>query len=441
LLKSLPSTREETSALARQELMLQMALCTALPAIEGYGAAVVGTTHNRARELCHRLGESLQLFRVLRGLRSFYLFQAELKTAREIGEQLLSLAESVEDTALLVQAHWAIGFSLCHLGEFNEAMDHCERGLALYDSQQRYDHLLHHRYDPGAALRSCGAWTKWFLGYPDQSLDNIHEALALAEQARHPENSCLTLFQAAFLYQLRRDAQRTREQAEALIEHAGEYGLTPWIAIGTSLRGWALAEQGQKSEGVTQIRQTLAAHGKFGSEIARIHFLGLLAETLLKDRQTEDGLTVLSEALSAVHRIGGHYYEAEMYRLKGELILDCGLRMAEGRAGERGSVRAGEVAESFSSHALTLPRSPALPSAIRNPQAEAEDCFNRAIEIARRQSAKSWELRAVMSLSRLWRQQGRHVESREVLGEVYGWFTEGFDTADLQDAKALLEAR
>ncbi len=416
LLKNLPGTSEDTSARAHQELMLQMALCTALPSIEGYGAAVVERTYSRARELCQQLGESFQFFRVLRGLRSFYLFRADLKTAREICEQLLSLAQSGPDTALLAQAHWAMGFSLCHLGEFVQAADHCEQGLAFYDPQQRHYHLSQYRYDPGATLRNCGAWTKWFLGYPDQSLDEIREALALAREARHPENLCITLFCAAFLYQLHRDDQRTREQAEDLIARAGQYGLAPWIAIGTSLRGWALTRQGQKREGIALIRQTLADHGRVGSEIARLHFLGLLAEALLKDEQTEEGLAVLSEALSAGHRIGGHYFEAELYRLKGELLLKAENRRL------RIEDRRSRIED-------------------RDPQslASQEECFHQAIDIARRQSARSLELRAVMSLARLWEQMGKQTEARAMLAEIYAWFTEGFDTADLKEARALLE--
>ncbi|MCI0388941.1 MAG: AAA family ATPase [Acidobacteria bacterium] len=409
LLKNLQDANEDVRERSRQELMLQMSLCTALPPIEGYGAAIVERTHNRARELCQQLGESVQLFRVLRGLRGYYMFRAEVKTACEISEQLLGLAQSRPDTALLVQAHWALGFSLFHIGEFAKAIDHCEQGLALYDSQQQHYHLSQHRYDPGAALRNGAAWTKWFLGYPDQSLDEIRKALALAREARHPENLCLTLFCASFLYQLHRDSQSTREQAEELIARASQYGLTPWIAIGTSLRGWALTRQGQKSEGIALIRQTLADHGRIGSEIARIHFLGLLAEALLQDEQTEEGLAIVSEVLSAVHHIGVHYFEAELHRLKGELLLKVENRRSriEGR----------------SPHSL----------------ASQEECFHQAIDIARRQRARSLELRAVMSLARLWKQQGKRAEAREVLAETYGRFTEGFDTADHKDAGAFLE--
>ncbi|MCI0389146.1 MAG: AAA family ATPase [Acidobacteria bacterium] len=399
LLKNLP----DTEARDRRELALQMALCMALPATQGYGAAEVGKSYNRARELCERLGEGLQLFRVLRGLRNYYLFRAEFKVSHEICERLLSLAQSNADDVLLVQSHHALGVALIHLGEFAAAMEHFEQGLALYNPRQRHYHISDHRFDPEAALRCAGAWAQWFLGYPDQALNKIREALSLAEDSRHPENLCLTIFYATFLHQLRREAQRTLELAEALIAQAGEYGLAAWSAIGTSLRGWALVESGRMSEGIAQIRHSFIAHGEAGSEVARLHFRSLLAEALMKDEQVEEALALVDETLGATPRTGGYYFLAELYRLKGELLLnlgsgpwDCGLK-------------------------------------------EAEECFHQSIRIARRQSAKSLELRAVLSLSRLWQRQNKIEEARQTLLEIYNWFTEGFDTEDLKEARVLLD--
>lgn len=186
------------------------------------------------------------------------------------------------------------------------------------------------------------------------------------------------------------------ELAEALIAQASEYGLAPWIAVGTSLRGWALAELGDRREGIAQMRHALIAHGEIGSEIARLHFRALLAEALMNDKQTEEGLAMIYDTLSDSLRTGGYHFLAELYRLKGELLLNCELK-------------------------------------------EAEECFHQSIQIARRQSAKSLELRAVLSLSRLWQRQNKMEESRRTLLEIYNWFTEGFDTEDLKEARALLE--
>jgi predicted ATPase/DNA-binding winged helix-turn-helix (wHTH) protein len=399
LLKNL----QDMDARDRRELSLQMSLCMAMPVTLGYGAAEVGKTYNRARELCERLGEGLQLFRALRGLRNYYLFRAEFKASQEICERLLSLARSNEDDILLVQSHHASGVTLIHLGEFAAAMEHCEQGLALYDPRQRHYHISDHKFDPEAALRCAGAWAQWFLGYPNRALSKIREALALAGDSRHPENMCLTTFYATFLHQLRREAQRTLELSEALIAQAGEYGLAPWSAIGTSLRGWALVELGRISEGIAQIRHSFIAHGEAGSEVARLHFRSLLAEALMKDNQVEEALALVEETLGVALRIGGYHFLAELYRLKGELLLKRGLRI------EGGGLK------------------------------EAEELFHQSIQIARRQSAKSLELRAVLSLSRLWHRQNKLDDARQTLLEIYNWFTEGFETEDLKEARALLE--
>jgi DNA-binding winged helix-turn-helix (wHTH) protein/predicted ATPase len=399
LFKNLP----DTEARDRLELGLQMALCMAAPSAQGYGAAEVGKTYNRARELCERLGENLQLFRVLRGLRNYHLFRTEFKVSHDICERLLSLARSKADNVLLVQSHHAAAVTLIHLGEFTAAMERCEQGLALYDPRQRHYYLSDHRFDPEVALRYAGAWAQWFLGYPDRAMSKIREALALAEDSPHPENVCLTTFYATFLHQLRREAQRTLEMAEALITQAGEYGLVMWGAVGTSLRGWALVELGRSDEGIAQIRDSFNAHGEAGSEIARLHFRSLLAEALMKDGQVEDALALMDEALVAALSNGGYFFLAELYRLKGELLLNRGLGLRDCGSNE------------------------------------AEECFHQSIQIARRQSAKSLELRAVLSLGRLWRRQNKTKEARQTLLEIYNWFTEGFDTEDLKEAKALLE--
>jgi predicted ATPase len=399
LLKTLP----DTEARNRRELALLMALCVAAPVTQGFGAAEVGKTHNRARELCERLGESLQLFRVLRGLRNYHLFRAEFKASHETCERLLNLARSNADNLLLVQSHHALAVTLIHLGEFAAAVENCEQGLAFYDPRQRHYYLTDHRFDPEAALRYAAAWAQWFLGYPDQALSKIHEALAQAENSRHPENFCITTFYATFLHQLRREARKTLEMAEALIARAGEYGLVAWNAIGTSLRGWALVELGRSSEGIALIRHSFTTHGEAGTEVARLHFRSLLAESLMKDGQVEEALALVDETLGAAFRNGGHYFLAELYRLKGELLLNCGLGLWD--CGSNGP----------------------------------EECFHQSIEIARRQSAKSLELRAALSLSRLWQKQNRIEEARQTLLEIYNWFTEGFDTEDHKEARELLE--
>jgi predicted ATPase len=401
LLKTLPDTPER----AQQELTLQLALGVPLMATKGFAAPEVGRVYNRARELCGQVGETPQLFPVLWGLWSFYGVLAEWQTALELGERLLGLARRQQDPPLFLQAHYAVGVALSQMGEFIPARMHLEQSIALYDSQQHRSHAFLYGFDPGVASLSFMAWTLWYLGYPDQALKGAHEALALAQDVSHPFSLGTALNWTAELHQYRREIQAARGRAEAAITLSTEQGFQVWLAFGTVLRGWTLVEQGQGDEGIGQIRQGLAAHQASGGKVALPYWLALLAEAYGKVRQTEEGLNMLAEALALVDKTGERFYEAELYRLKGELTL------------AQSSVQS-------------------LASSV---QKEAEECFLRAIDVARHQQAKSWELRAVMSLARLWQQQGKQKDAHQILAEIYGWFTEGFDTKDLQEAKALLE--
>jgi predicted ATPase len=400
LLKTLPNTPERT----QQELALQLTLGAPLIATKGYTVPEVEQAYTRALELCRQIGETPQLFPVLRGLQIFYLIRAEHKTARELGEQLLTLAQRVQDPVFLLGAHFVLGQTLYFLGELAPAREHLEQGIALYDPQQ-YRSLVWAGAHPGAQCLSYAALALWHLGYPDQSLKRSHEALALAQELSHPFSLAFAFASAAFLHQYHRAGQSSRERAEATIALSSDQGFPFWLAIATILRGWALAEQGQAEEGIGQIRQGMAAYWATGAEMFRPFYLALLAEAYGKGGQAEEGLSVLAEALEFVHKTGERYYEAELYRLRGELTL------------VQSSVQR-------------------LESSV---QKEGEECFLKALDIARQQQAKSWELRAATSLARLWQQQGKTAEAHKLLSEVYNWFTEGFDTKDLQEAKALLD--
>jgi predicted ATPase len=302
------------------------------------------------------------------------------------------------------------------LGEFAPAREYVEQGITLYDPQQHRSLAFLHGVDPGVACLSIAAFVLWYLGYPDQALKRSHEALTLAQGVSHPFSLGLALVMAGWLHQLRRERQAAQERAEAAMTLSTEQGFVEWLGQGSLLRGWVLAEPGQREEGIAQMRQALAAIQATGSEIARAANLCLLAAAYGKAGQAEEGLTVLAEALAVVDKTGERVWEAELYRLTGEL-----LRMGEREKGGKGE----EI-----SHSPTPPLAPSSPEA----------CFHKAIEIARKQQAKSLELRATTSLARLWQQQGKQHEARNMLSEIYGWFTEGFDTADLKETKALLEA-
>jgi predicted ATPase len=413
LLKTLPDTPER----AQQELTLQIALGQALIAAKGYAAPEVEQVYARARELCRRVGETPQLFPVLGGLFLFYFNRGEFQTVHELAKQLMGLAQSVQDSTLLMVAHLALGATLFRFGELVPTREHLEQSIALYDPQKDYPHASGVVTDPRVDSLSYAAHTLWLLGYPDQARTKVHEALTWAQELSHPHSLVFALTAAAIIHLLRREWQAAQEQAEALITLSNEQGFPYWLASGTFRRGKALAEQGQGEEGIAQMRQGLAAFLATGARVQLPNSLSLLAETYGKVGQAEEGLAVLAEALAMVNKTGECWWEAERYRLKGTLTLQ--------KFQVPGSKF--QVQES--------PR-----SEVRGPESEAEECFLKAIEIARKQQAKSLELRAVMSLARLWQQQGKTQEAHEMLFEIYSWFTEGFDTKDLQEAKALLDS-
>jgi predicted ATPase/class 3 adenylate cyclase len=413
LLKALPDTSER----ARQELTLHIALGAPLQATKGYAAPEVGAVYDGARKLCQQLGETPQLFPVLFGLWVFHTVRAEHETARELARHLLSLAQSLQDSALLLEAHHALGQTLFFLGELTPARAHLEQVITLYDPHQH--HVLAFRYgaaDPGVFCRDFAAYVLWLLGYPDQALKRSYEALALARELSHPPSLASSLSHSAMLHHFRREVQTTQEQVEAIMALAQEQGFPFWLAVGHMWQGWGLAEQGQGAQGITRIHQGLAAARATGTRQGEGYAAALLAEAYGKAEQPEEGLTVLARALAAVDKTKERFYEAELYRLKGTLTLQAKVKTSLGQV--KGSQNKSENG---------------------NPELEVEECFHKAIEIARLQQAKSLELRAVVSLSQLWQRQGKREEARRMLAEVYGWFTEGFDTVDLKEAKALLE--
>jgi len=393
-LKSLPETPER----AKQELLLQTTLGPALMSILVWGASEVEAAYTRARELCQQVGETPQLFPVIWGLSLYWQVRAEFQTSRELGEQLLALAQKVEDPALLLLAHRALGEPCAFTGEFEAALTHFEQALAIYvPEQHRSLAILYGGSDQGVECLGCAGRSLWPLGYPDQALQRCDEAISLAREISHPGSVAMALIANGMIHRWCRNVQRVRELAEETIAIATEREIAPWIAGGMIFRGWAMAERGQAEEGIAQIRQG-STIWRAGGMVAVPYQLELLAEAYAKAGQAEEGLRALDEALAITERTHEGLAEAEIHRLRGELLL-----MRE------------------------------MPD-----EREAESCFREAIEIARRQNAKSFELRAVMSLSRLLRKQNKQAEARQMLAEVYDWFTEGFETLDLKEARILL---
>jgi predicted ATPase len=286
-----------------------------------------------------------------------------------------------------------------YLGATADAHTHFTQGIALYDPHQHHVAVLLYGEDAGVICHIYAAFRLWYLGYPDQASACFQEAMTLAQQSAHPFSLGFTLSLAAMLHQFRREMRAAQERAEAAIRLTTEQGFPHWRSHGVILGGWALVQQGQAQEGIEQINHGLIAHRATGAALLRPYFLALLAEAYGITGEPHAGLTALAEALTLVDTTGERWYEAELYRLKGELLL----QQSSGN------------------------------------QAAAETCFQQAITIAQDQQAKSWEIRAATSLARLWQQQGKREEAWQVLGDVYGWFMEGFDTADLMEAKALLD--
>jgi predicted ATPase/DNA-binding winged helix-turn-helix (wHTH) protein len=397
---ALLATLPETPARTQQELDLQLALGPALMFTRGYAAPEVEQTYTRARALCAQVGETPQLFPTLLGLRHFYFNRGALLVARELGEQLDRLAQHTADPTHRLEAYYALGITLFYLGDYAAAQTYCEQGIALTDLTAQRAQALSHGLVPGVGCLAMAAHALWCLGYPAQAQRRGQEALTLAQALAHTYSLALAQHYATWLHYRCRDARAVQAQAEALLPLATAQGFPFWAALGTFWRGWGLAMQGEDEAGLAQMYQGLEAVVALGQKLAQPFCQVPLAAALRHTGQAEAGRRLLAEALAAFEASGQGDLLAEAYRLQGVLLLQ---------------------------------------QAVPEP-ARAEACFQQALTIARRQQAKSWELRAAMSLSRLWQCQGKRSAAYELLAPIYHWFTEGFDTADLQEARALLEA-
>jgi predicted ATPase len=422
VLKTLPDTRERT----QQELTLQLAPGSPLLMIKGTTAQEVERAYTRALELCHQVGDGPQRFTAMVGLWRFYLNQARLRKAHELGEQCFSLAQRLQNPILLQEAHLMLGSTLLYLGELVTARVHLEEGIALYDPRQSRARAFTSGIDTGVGCLSRAAWTLWLLGYPDHAMTRVHEALTLARQSSHIYSLAFALHYTAMIRLYRREAQLGHELAEATIVLSHEHAFIECLAGGMFMQGWALSEQGWAEEGIVQLLQAQNTWRTLGTELGQAHVFVRLAEAYGNNGQAEEGLQALARALAGVHKNAERYYEAELYRLKGQLLLQRTIESDDTCAIPLETSTEAKAEYGGEKHASLL-------------RTEAEICFRQALDVSRHQGAKSLELRAAMSLCRLWQQQGKRAEACQMLAEIYGWFTEGFDTPDLQEAKALLE--
>jgi predicted ATPase len=391
LLQSFPDGPERI----QRELMLQLPLGQALQVTRGYASEEAKRAFTRGRELCERLGDPPELFQVLDGIWTVHLLRGERREADRLAKQLLSRAEDARDSGQLLMAHQAVGSTLFEFGEYLSVRDHLETAISFYDRERHrplgLDNFL-------IAALSYLALTLNTLGFPDQARMKSEQAVAAGGECS-PFTLAFAMHFRSFVYEDCREAGAAQEAAERVIELSTEHGFAFWLAQATSVRGEAIAEQRRLEEGIGEMLKGLGAMRAIGFEANRPIHLAKLAKAYGEAGRLDEALSTLQEAMAVAHEMEERKLDSVRLQIKGELLLRQSYTNAT----------------------------------------EAQNCFERAVEIARSQGAKWFELRATTSLGRLLASQGRRDEARTRLAEIYNWFTEGFDTADLKDAKALLD--
>ncbi len=397
-LHTLPETRERM----QQEVGLQSTLGLALQVIKGTTSPEVEQAYTRAYDLCQQLGdtETLQLLPVLRGLFHFYTNRMKRKPALTFGKAFLSLAQRSQQPIYLLQAHASMGNMTLWLGDFVQARTYCQEGIALYDAQLHRTETSIYGENPKVHPLGVIARAQWYLGYPEQALQQIQQAYTIAEESGNSPSLAFAQYHMTVVHRNRRDPYETIDaQVRKLMAMYPAPAFALWEPVGLVELGWLQVAQGLSQEGLRQMHEGLAALATLKADIFRPAFLFLLADAYGIAGQSDEGLRRLAEAQEAMETTEMYYMAAEITRLRGQLLLQQGTESAD----------------------------------------QAEVCFHQALDTARRQQAKSWELRVAISLGRLWQQQGKQDEAYTLLAPIYDWFTEGLDTADLQDAKALLD--
>jgi DNA-binding winged helix-turn-helix (wHTH) protein/predicted ATPase len=414
ILKSLP----RTSTHSKDEMKLRMILSVSLMTIKGFASEEVESINARGRELFWQLGPSPELFYMLWSLGLYYQFSGKLQSALEISSQLLQLAEDLNDGALLMAAHRAMGAALVEIGRCTEALHHLDAGTALYATHRQHPYDVFMGRDCKVVCECLAARALWALGYPDRAAEKIASALALARDLAHPQTLMVVGHFAVQLHQLLREPQLAQQHARAVVKLADEYGLEVWACFGNIDLAWSDAELGDAQRGIAQMKRSLEAYEATGARLRCPYFLGLLADELGKAGHVLEGLAAIAKALTLAERNGERYWLAELHRIKGELIIKhCDLVQQE-------NVEDGSTSR--------------VNNEISQMLLQAEACFAQALAIAKQQGTKSWELRTALSMNRLQVRQGEPTNTH--LAELFSSFTEGHETADLRQAKAWLNA-
>ena len=410
LLKTLPDSPERD----QRELAFQVTLGLPLLNTKGFGAPEVRDTHQRALDLCQRLGETPQLFQVLEGLHTFYAVQGNLPVAYDLAQQLLRLARRVRDPLMLIEGHHTMGTMEFRRANLAAARSHLEEAVTLYDPGRSAESIHYSGHDPQVCCLGYLGVTLWYSGFPDQALHQAQAGLDYAHALNHPYTVALARIQLAWVYLLRKEGQYAQEQADATIALARKQGYPFYVAMGTMFRGGSRSSQGDDTEGMQQLSDSSDGFKAIGSGVGRLNQLIMQAGAHARAGRIQTGLDTLLEAETTIQQYGDRYLEAELYRIRGRLLAQ-------------------QSAQNKSPRTRRTRRGPA------HTHEAAEQAFQTAIDITRKQQAKSLELRATRSLCRLWQSQGKQKQARQTLSSVYGWFTEGFETTDLKSARALLE--
>ncbi|HSB09554.1 MAG TPA: protein kinase [Blastocatellia bacterium] len=400
------ATLPETAERAQKELAMRMTLGVSLMAIKGFAAPEVEETYSRARQLCQQIGESIHLFPALWGLWTVNILRAEFQTADELSKLMMRLAEGATDGDFLMQAHFARAYAYDFFGEYREARQHYEQVLALYDPRQQRSYIFRYGVDLKATALARLCWILWVLGYPDQALRTMEECVSFARTLSHPFSQTCALLTPPQIWVELKQPENTRLLAEETIAISTEHGFPLNLAYSSVHRGWAIAKLGRVEEGIVEMQSGFETLRAIGAEMSWTGYQVSLAEILGEAARPDEALEVIADALRKADRTGEVFFEAELHRVRGELILHRAL--------------------AASSH-------------VRAAAGQAEACFQEALALARRRDARSHELRAAMSLARLWQKQGKFAQAHELLAGVYAWFTEGFETADLKQTRALLD--
>ncbi len=396
LVAALPETPERH----RMELGLQMAIGAPLIAARGISHPENAQTYARARELASQVGELPELPRVLAGMAAVYLVKADLVTAVEVGQDALAAAESTGDAFDLLSAHYQVGIPLLYQGHFSRALYHFEQSMRLYDPSVHGSRAYTTGIDRGVQAHSFGSQCHLYRGHLDQALVRSETAVALAQRVQHPFSLATALFLSALTHFERAELDRLQKRADEVVDLSERVGLPFWLGMGRWTQGFARVQSGENEAGIAKMQQGLSELTAIGSGIAAPQILCALASGLRRVGRHGDALSTVRLGLAQAEQQTQHFYDADLHRLRAEILLEM-----DGNAVD-----------------------------------EAEAFFRQALEIAGRQEAKLFELRAATSLARLWQRQGKRGAARDLLAPIYGWFTEGFDTRDLIDAKALLDA-